>query len=128
MFSCISESFLCTSNVLTTARTVFENLEAKKDNMKKNLAMNGGMNLTEAVWLSLFMATGRRSWAQSCVKRLVAQARKSGNGFITVLKQDPEIRSYFDEKTIDRILTPEHYIGTAREQIDDVIQAIQAAK
>ena len=128
LMSCLPESFLCTSSALSIANNLFANLQVKRDKMLENMALSGGAIMSEALWLKLFQKTGRRGWSQQLIKDLAQKAVREGLEFKDIAMITPEINAHLSKAEIKEALDPANYIGTARKQIQRIIQQIKSSK
>jgi 3-carboxy-cis,cis-muconate cycloisomerase len=103
-------------------RELLEGLEVHPDRMRANLAVTGGLLLTERVAGALADALGRVA-AIDLVQRLAREAAGSGRPLREVLAADPTVREHLQEADLDRLLDPEGYLGAAGQFIDRALAA-----
>ena len=69
-----------------------------------------------------------RTGAQELVRRLARQAADTGRPLGGLLAGDPQVREHLDETTVDRLLDPKDYLGSAAELIDRALAAHRARR
>lgn len=118
----IPESFILLDEILKTMEEVLRGLVLFPDGIKKNLRLTKGLNMAEAVMLALTAKGMPRGGAHKLLRRLSTKAYKEGKELSQVLKEDKEVSQLLGLKTVDEILSPEKYIGTAVEQVERVLR------
>ena len=116
----IPEAFILFSGVLKHSRFVLENLWVDKENMRKNLNLQGGLIMSEAVMMDLASIVGK-SQAHHLI---YAAASKANDAKITLRESilaDKEIIQHISETDLDQLLDPSNYTGSAGEMIDEVL-------
>lgn len=84
--------------------------------------------MSEALWLKLFQKTGRRGWSQQLIKDMAQKAVREGLEFKDIAMITPEINAHLSKAEIKEALDPANYIGTARKQIQRIIQQMKSSK
>ena len=90
--------------------------------MKHNLAVNGGIAMAEALSIALTPHLGRTD-AMKHVERLSRTALRDGRSLRAVAAADAEVLKWLPASDIDRILAPEHFIGSAETFVANVLRA-----
>ena len=99
------ESFVLTDEILKGMKTVLSNLVINEKNIKRNLYMQR-QSLAEAVMIALTEKGMPRQEAHKLLRGL-----SSTDDFLEALKRDTTIQKFLSEDDIERLLTPENYIG-----------------
>jgi 3-carboxy-cis,cis-muconate cycloisomerase len=116
----IPESFILLSGVLKHSRFLLENLWVDKENMRKNLDLQGGLIMSEAVMMGLAPKVGK-SQAHHLVYAAAGKAMDTGCTLREALLEDKEISKLLTVEEIDRLLNPSNYTGSAGEMVDKVL-------
>jgi adenylosuccinate lyase len=99
------ESFVLTDEILKGMKNVLSNLVINEKNIKRNLYMQP-QSLAEAVMIALTEKGMPRQEAHKLLRAL-----SSTDDFPRAVKEDTHIQEFLSEKEIERLLTPENYIG-----------------
>ncbi len=118
------ETTILADHILTKAIRLIQNLEIDKENALKNLERQLGINMSEAVMIALTKKGLSRQEAHEMVRRLSMLAYEKRRHLKDVLIES-EIRDYFSEEEIEKMLKPENYLGTAEEKIDMVVELVR---
>jgi adenylosuccinate lyase len=117
----IPESFILLDEILKTLKTVLKGLVLYPKRIKENLELTKGLNMAEAAMLALAAEGMPRQEAHRLIRKLSAEAYTKKKELSAVLKDSKEISKLLDMETIEEILAPEKYIGTAVEQVEKVL-------
>jgi len=124
----IPESFLLVDSILNAAEIVFAGIQVNKENMKKNLELSKGLLTSEALLFKLSKRTGKKEKGLSIVHRLAMYSFENNVEFVETCANDEEIKKYFTEEEVRKILAPEEYIGIAPLLVDKVIKKYREEK
>lgn len=116
----LPEAFLLLSGALAQSRPLLEGLEVNTGRMRENLASGGGLIMAEAVMMGLAPLLGRDA-AHRLVTRAAQTASAEGRALRAVLLDLPEITAQLDPATLDRLLDPARYTGSADGMVDKVL-------
>lgn len=120
----VPHSLILVDDMLTKLNALFEELEVRPEQMKRNLARAGGAIMAEAVLLELVAKGIGRQEAHELVRRCSMEATRSGEDFKAVLMKDKDVSSKLLEKDIDRVLDPRAYLGSAAETVDNILRIV----
>lgn len=113
------ESTVLVDHILAKMNKVLESMSLDMDNIKKNMDMQKGLNLSEAV----MMALTRRGMSRQEAHELIREASlRTTTSLYEELADSEEVTRYISKDELKEILRPENYLGTAGERIDSVIQ------
>jgi len=90
--------------------------------MKRNLALNGGIAMAEALSTALTPHIGR-SEAMQHVEKLTRSAQRDGRSLRDVASTDAELLKWLSAADIDRALAPGNFIGSAETFVANVLRA-----
>lgn len=110
---------------LKTVKRVLKGLRVYPENMKRNLAQTRGLIMSEAVMLAMTKKGADRQWAHEVVRRCSMEVWATKSSFEAVLKRNSDVLKYLNENEIEAALNPHNYLGTAKEQIDNMVKNIK---
>jgi adenylosuccinate lyase len=118
----IPESFILLDEILKRTKNVMENLVLYPENIARNLEMTKGMEMAEAVMMGLTEKGMGRQEAHELLRKLSIKAVKNNKPLGDVLIESTTVRKFLTESEIDKILDPKNYIGTAVQQVKNVLK------
>ena len=118
------EVMILTDHTINTMITIIQNLQLHPENIRKNLALLKGINMSEAVMIGLAMQVGRQQ-AHDLIRKCAMNARKNGKHMEDVLLEDEEVSKHLTQDEIERLMNPENYIGVAVEQVERVVKKLR---
>ena len=95
--------------------------------MRKNLDMEGGAIMSEAVMMGLATYIGRNE-AHHVVFDACARAKKEGLTLKQAVMRDQLIKGKLSEAQIDELIDPANYLGVTTEMIDEVMDEVKASR
>jgi adenylosuccinate lyase len=119
------EACVLTDHIIKLGIGVIENLRFYPENIRRNLDLLKGLNMGEAVMIDLAMRGVGRQEAHEIVRSSAMEAHESGKHFKDVLLANPEVANYLTEEDIINLVDPDKYIGTAVEQVENVIAKLK---
>ncbi len=108
--------------ILGLASEVLRGLVFNLDNISRNLGITKGLIMAERVMLLLVDKGVGRQEAHSMVRRASMSAISGGLHFAEALEKDEEISRLMSPSEIQAAMDPLTYLGTAREQVDRVVE------
>lgn len=121
----IPEAFILTDFILRQATDILEGLVLKPENIKKNLEMTLGLCLTERVMLELVEKGLGRQEAHEKMRKMAMKSWETRTPLKKVMMEDSMIRDLVSEDELDIWLDPGNYLGTAIEQVDQVVEELR---
>jgi adenylosuccinate lyase len=122
----IPEATILTDHILTLSINIVGNLQLDKNNIEKNLKLMRGLNMGEAVMIYLAKRIGRQR-AHEIIRAATLKAYESGENLVEALSKEPMVVEYLSAEQIAWMMRPENYIGTAIEQVDQVVSKLRNA-
>lgn len=116
----LPETCIYLSAQLASAKAVLEGLVVKPENMRRNLDRLGGLLLSERVMFALADRLGKQT-AHHIIYELSMKAVEENRAFKDVLLEDKRVAEALDEKTLDELLDPAAYLGSAPQIVDRVL-------
>jgi adenylosuccinate lyase len=101
-----------------SAEFVLGGMRVYKSRMRENLMRNGGLIMSEAIMLLLAKRSGRKVWAHQLCHDIAMDVAQHGGVLSDSMARHPQVTHYLTVQEIRAALNPEHYIGTAMEQVD----------
>ena len=116
----IPESFVLTAGSLHQARFALGGLIVDEKKMTENLDISRGLIVAEAVMMGLAPQVGRQE-AHDVVYDACRHANEKSVTLAEALSADPRVASRIDRVTIDRLTSPNNYLGLAPDMVDRVL-------
>jgi 3-carboxy-cis,cis-muconate cycloisomerase len=117
------EAFVLMSGSLKHIRFILENLWVGEDAMRQNLALGGGLLMSEAVMMGLAPKLGKAK-AHHLVYEAASKAHENNTTLRAVLQAEPEIMAVLTEKDLDNLLEPINYVGVSGKMIENVLKKV----
>ena len=118
------EATVLTDHILKVMTGVIEGLTFKEENIRRNLQLLQGVNLAESIMIELTRRGMSRQEAHEMVRIASMQALSANKPLRVVLGENEEITRYMAAEEISEALNPDHYIGTAEEQVEQLIRKL----
>jgi adenylosuccinate lyase len=118
------EATILCDHVLVLMNRVLEGLTINEDRVRENLWLLQGVNMAESVMIELVRKGLGRQDAHETVRNASMEALATKRPLDAVLLEDPGVRSLVSQEELSALIDPEHYIGTAVEQVDAVIRKL----
>lgn len=112
--------------IAANVRETVTGLEVDPAAMTRNLALTGGLLLSERVVLALSPAVGRTE-ALRVVQDAAARVTASGRAFADELLDDPSVKSHLSAAELGELLDPGSYLGSTQVFIDRALDAYRSA-
>ncbi len=122
------ESFILVDYMLKEMISILSGLEFNYDNIKNDLNKTNGLIMTENLMLGLVKKGIGRQDAHELLRQASMRVIKEKKSLKEILLRDKIIKKKFTEKELDWYLNPKNYIGTAVEQVENVIQSLRVKK
>ena len=108
----MEESCLIMGELLTYGEDMAKNMTVNPGKMKTNLGFLKGLLLSESVMIELGKKVGKQS-AHEVIYEDAMKSIKEEADFKQVLLGDPRVNRHLTTSEIDRLLSPEEYVGLA---------------
>jgi adenylosuccinate lyase len=118
------EATILADHILTLSINVLGNLTFNEQNIKRNLNLMKGLNLSEAVMMHLAKKIGRQR-AHETIRSATMNAYESGDTLTKALLKEPLLAEHLTKEQLERMVRPENYIGTAPQQVDRVVTLLR---
>ena len=119
----IPEAFVLTSGSLKHSKALLSGLTVNAETMRRNLALGGGLLMSEAVMMGLAPRIGRGQ-AHDLVSRAAGRATDQGKTLREALVNDQDIMRHLTIEEVERLLEPANYLGVAAQMVDRVLERI----
>ena len=119
------ESTILVDHILTKMIKVVKNLQLNLENVKKNLMIQKGLNLSEAVMIALTKKGVGRQESHEMLRKASMRAYENKTTLFDELIKDNEVMKYFSKDELGEILNPENYIGTAKKRVEKVAEWVR---
>jgi len=121
----IPESCILTDYALKLGADLIENLVFNQDNIRRNLSMTQGRMMAESVMIRMAEKGFGRQEAHEVTRECALASYREGKPFREFLLKSQTVRKYLSEKEIDEALDPNHYVGTAHEQVERALKRLK---
>jgi len=118
----IPESCILVDYMLHLMINILNGLHVNEKRMRQNIDVTQGRAMSEALMIVLVKKGMNRQEAHEHLRTLAIKSEAEKQHFKKTLLQDRTIRAKLSEKEIDKALNPNNYLGTATEQIDQIIK------
>lgn len=118
----IPEASILLDHILRKTINVISGLTFYPENIKRNLNVLKGVQMSEAVMIALANRGFGRQKAHEIVRSASMKAFEHNMPFRQALMEDTEISGKLTPAEIDEITDPAKYIGTAVEQVEEVLR------
>ncbi|MDD2777580.1 MAG: adenylosuccinate lyase [Methanocellales archaeon] len=118
------EVMILTDHTINTMIKILQHLQLHPENIRKNLDLLKGVNMSEAVMIELAKRVGRQR-AHDLLRTCAMNARKTGKHMADTLLEDEEIIKHLSPSEIEHLMNPENYIGAAVEQVELVAKKLR---
>lgn len=116
------ESTVLADHILTKMIKVVSSVSLNLENIRRNLEMQRGLNLSEAVMIEMTKRGVGRQEAHEILRQAAMRAYENNSSLLNELLKDERVMKYFKEDELREILKPENYLGTARERVERVVR------
>lgn len=123
----IPQCFVLTAGALRQARVIAEGMVVNVERMRQNLEATGGLIMAEAVVTALTPTIGRTA-AEEALKHACDRTITEGRTLSETLRDDFTLRPYLADATLERLMDPASYLGSAGAFVDRVAARIAALK
>jgi len=116
------EATVLADHILTKMIKVVSNAILNAENIRRNLEMQRGLNLSEAVMIEMTRRGVGRQEAHEILRQASMMAYQHNSSLLEELLKDQRVMKYFREDELREMLKPENYLGTAKERIERVVK------
>ncbi len=119
------EATVLADHILTKMIRVVSGMALNMENIRRNLEMQRGLNLSEAVMIEMTKRGVGRQEAHEILRQAAMRAYENGTTLLDELLKDETIMRFFSEEELREILRPEKYVGTAVERVERVVEWVR---
>lgn len=121
-----SMSFILLDEMTYAMKNILAELVVLPENMKRNLAITGGLFISENVVKELVQRGLGRQEAHELVRKCSMKAITEKEAFSEVLAKEPQVSNLIPEKDISALLDYSEYLGVTQELIDNALASTRA--
>jgi adenylosuccinate lyase len=122
----IPESCILTTTILTTLKSILDNLRVDPEAMLRNASLTKGLVMSENMMLTLAKKTGKKESAYSEISESALKALESDMRFENALLERPGIMSHLTADELREALSLSNYLGIAKEAVETVLKSRKA--
>ncbi|MDD5111271.1 MAG: adenylosuccinate lyase [Candidatus Altiarchaeota archaeon] len=120
----IPEACILLDYMLALSIDLMDNLVFNSEAIQRNLELSQGRVMSESVMIRLVGKGMNRQEAHELVRGCAMESYMTGTTFMEALEQNKVIVKTLPKKELEAALKPEHYIGTAVQQVDRVLKEL----
>jgi adenylosuccinate lyase len=107
---------------------ILAGLKVDEQHMQKNMELTQGRMMSESVMMTLVKKGMERQKAHELLRKLTIKSEAANRPLRNVLLENEVTHSLLSEKEIDAAVNPRNYLGTAVQQVENVIQGTSAER
>lgn len=119
------ENFILLDYMLSQLNSLLSNPEFNLKNILRNLNLTKGAFLAEKIMIDLVGKGIGRQEGHEILRQAAIEARDKDIPMKEILLKNSLISSKFSSEELDSILDPKNYIGTAVEQVENVVNLLK---
>ena len=116
------ETCILTDYMLFLITNVVANLRVDEKRMLKNIELTQGRTMSEAVMIALAKKGMNRQEAHELLRKLTIKSETERQDFKKILLENKLVSRRLTEKEIGGALNPKNYLGTAKEQVVQIVK------
>jgi adenylosuccinate lyase len=121
----IPEGFILTDYILTQLISILQGLEFNLENIEKNLDLTQGQIFSEEIMIELVKKGIGRQEAHELLRKCGIKSRAEGKHLRDAILEEPSLSKLISQKELDEWFNPKNYLGTAVEQVEQVIKLLK---
>lgn len=118
----IPQTCILVDYVLFLMSNILTGLRVDEQRMQKNMELTQGRMMSEAVMMALAGKGVNRQEAHELLRKLTIKSEAENRPFREVLLENEFVHGLLTEKEIDAALNPRNYLGTATQQVENIVQ------
>ena len=122
----VPHSFVLVDDMLAKLDALFAGLVVNAERMKKNLAMAGSVNMSEAVLLALAAKGMGRQEAHELVRQASMEAQRAQKDFKEVLIHTKKVADLLTSDELGAALDPHQYLGDSVSTVDRILRIVKS--
>jgi len=108
-------------DILNKSEKLFKNLKVFPENMRKNIDMNQGLVMAEAVMIHLTDKGLSRQEAHEIMREASMEARAEEKPLKEKLMEKDDVMEVTSEAELEEMFDPEEYLGRSEEIVDEIV-------
>lgn len=121
----LPEATILADHILAKMIEVVSKITIERESVQRNLEMQKGLNMSEAVMLSLTKKGINRQIAHEILRKVSLRAYANKKSLYEELLRDETVMKTLTKEELFELLKPENYLGTAKERVDKVVEWVQ---
>ena len=118
----LPETCILADYMLFLMTNIVANMRVDEKRMLKNIELTQGRAMSEAVMIALTRKGMNRQEAHELLRKLTIKSETEKRHFREILLEDKIVSRKLTGKEIDEALKPKNYLGTAKEQVAQIVK------
>lgn len=118
----LPEACILVEHMLSSMIRILEGLKVNAKRMKGNLALDGGLSMSESIVMALTRHGVGRQEAHRLVREIALKTVQADSSFQAMLEKDKRVNQHLSPREIRNALDPRNYLGKTNELIRLAIQ------
>ncbi len=120
----IPEACILVDYMTETMIWILEGLEIDRERMKRNTFLTQGRVMSESVMIQLVKRGMGRQESHELVRNIALKSESENQQFLEALLENEAIASKMTRREVEEALKPENYLGTAIEQVENILASL----
>ena len=121
----IPEACILVDYMIETMIRILEGLEIDRERMKRNIFLTQGRVMSESVMIQLVKKRMGRQEAHELIRKIALRSESENQSFLEALLENETLISKMTRIEVEEALKPENYLGTAIEQVENVLASLK---
>ncbi len=120
----LPQSFLLVNDILKMSQVVLGDLRVYPEQMKRNLQLTRGLNMSEAVMIDLARRGMNRQDAHARMRECTLKAIQKNSPLLDILAAEPRVTRLIPMAELEKLLDPSSYLGSSSEIVESVVKEL----
>ncbi|MFN3384120.1 MAG: adenylosuccinate lyase [Archaeoglobaceae archaeon] len=120
------EATILADHILTRMIGIVSKVAIDVESVQRNLEMQRGLNMSEAIMLALTKKGLNRQKAHEILRNVSLRAYANKTSLYEELVKEEIVMKFFTREELIELLKPENYLGTAKERVEKVVEWINS--
>lgn len=117
------EACILTDYILNLTIKLMSNLVFYNENIERNLNLTNGLIMAERLMADLTRGGMGKQTAYGIVRECAIKANKENKPLKEVILTKDEVKQFFSEEDVEKIMDPHTYLGSSEKIVDEVLKS-----